>query len=51
MSKDKIDNEQGQPGEPVRTAVDFTDELSDEALDRGEGGEKLCVSCSWTCHR
>ena len=29
-------------------AEDFTDELSDEALDREEG-RACCVVCNWVC--
>ena len=29
---------------------DFTDELSDEALDRENGGDVICVATSCGCH-
>jgi len=46
MSKDAIDVEQIQLAEPVRTVDEFTDDLSDEALDRDAG-----KWCNYICSR
>ena len=49
MSENKMDNEQiqaAEPVEPVLNTIDFTDELSDEALDRDATGGRYSYTCT-----
>lgn len=41
MREDRIEVKQAEPIAPVLCAIELTDELSDEALDREQGG--YCV--------
>ncbi len=45
MTEDKIDAAQAESVEAGMAATDFADELSDEALDRGDRGVALEAGC------